>query len=75
MCGTGFFVDECIAGESDGRRRAGKVHGEKNNRMMDAPGVPCGVIGEIGCSRPITTNERKVLEAAALAKQQTGNPS
>ncbi len=35
-------------------------------------GVRCGVIGEVGCSSPLTESERKGLQAAALAQQQTG---
>ena len=35
-------------------------------------GIRAGMIGEIGCSEPITDTERKVLRAAALAQQRTG---
>ncbi|MCK4239999.1 MAG: hypothetical protein KAX30_00110 [Candidatus Atribacteria bacterium] len=35
-------------------------------------GVRAGVIGEIGCSWPLTNNERKVLHAAAISQQATG---
>jgi len=35
-------------------------------------GVRAGFVGEIGCSWPITDNERKVLRAAAIAQQKTG---
>lgn len=35
-------------------------------------GVRCGVIGEMGCSYPLTPEETKNLKAAALAQQQTG---
>ena len=37
-------------------------------------GVRSGLIGEIGCSWPITPNERKVLRAAAEAAKETGAP-
>jgi len=36
--------------------------------------VRAGIIGELGCSWPITKNERKVLQAAAIAQQRTGVP-
>ena len=36
-------------------------------------GVRCGVIGEVGCSWPLTDSERRSLQAAALAQRQTGN--
>ncbi len=35
-------------------------------------GIHGGIIGEIGCSWPLTDNERKVLHAAAIAQQETG---
>lgn len=37
-------------------------------------GIRAGIIGELGCSWPLTTNERKVLQAGAVAQQQTGLP-
>ena len=36
-------------------------------------GVRCGLIGEVGCSSPLTECERKSLQAAAIAQQKTGN--
>ena len=35
-------------------------------------GVRCGVIGEVGCSWPLTDCERKSLQAAAIAQKKTG---
>ena len=35
-------------------------------------GVKAGIIGEIGCSLPLTDNERKVLRACAAAQRRTG---
>jgi phosphotriesterase-related protein len=37
-------------------------------------GIRSGIIGEIGCSAPLTNNERKVLRATALAQRRTGAP-
>ena len=37
-------------------------------------GVRSGIIGEIGCSVPLTRNERKVLRACAVAQRRTGAP-
>ena len=36
--------------------------------------IKCGVIGEIGCSWPLTPAEKKSLLAAASAQSQTGAP-
>jgi len=37
-------------------------------------GICAGIIGEVGCSSPLTENEKKVLRAAASAQQRTGAP-
>jgi phosphotriesterase-related protein len=37
-------------------------------------GVRAGVIGEVGCSWPLTANERKVLRASGRAQRRTGAP-
>ncbi len=34
---------------------------------VDRTGIKAGIIGEIGCTWPLTTNERKSLQAAAIA--------
>ncbi|XP_035683857.1 phosphotriesterase-related protein-like [Branchiostoma floridae] len=43
-------------------------------RGADGTDVRCGVIGEIGCSWPMTDNERKVLKATVTAQSETGCP-
>ena len=37
-------------------------------------GIPCGIIGEIGLTSPMTAAERKVLCAVAVAQRETGAP-
>ena len=39
---------------------------------MDDTNIRAGIIGEIGCTWPLTDNERKVLRASARAQQETG---
>lgn len=39
---------------------------------VDNSEVRAGIIGELGCSWPLTSNERKVLRGAAIAQQRTG---
>ena len=41
---------------------------------VDDSGIKAGIIGEIGCSAPLTQNERKVLRCCAAAQGQTGAP-
>ena len=38
----------------------------------DGAGVRAGIIGEIGCTWPLTGNERKSLRASAAAQRETG---
>ncbi|KAL1784776.1 phosphotriesterase-related protein isoform X1 [Sigmodon hispidus] len=40
----------------------------------DGTSIRCGVIGEIGCSWPLTDSERKILQATAHAQAQLGCP-
>jgi len=55
-------TEEAIANEIVSDIRAG----------CDGTGIRAGVIGEIGCSWPLTPNERKSLRAAAKAQRETG---
>lgn len=41
---------------------------------VTAGAVPCGILGEIGLSSPMTAAERKVLRAVAAAQRETGAP-
>ena len=39
---------------------------------IGSSGIRCGLIGEVGCSYPLTDNEKRSLEAAVKAQQRTG---
>ena len=41
---------------------------------VDGTGIKAGIIGEVGCSWPLTNNERKVLRASGRAQRLTGAP-
>ena len=41
---------------------------------VDDTGIRAGIIGEVGCSWPLTANERKVLRASGRAQRLTGAP-
>ena len=41
---------------------------------VDGTGIKSGVVGEVGCTWPLTDNERKVLRASARAQRLTGAP-
>ena len=75
VCGTGFYVDSFLTDEQKSMNRddlAQIMIDEIVTGIPGSNGVRCGIIGEIGCSWPLTINERRVLEAAALAQQETG---
>ena len=39
---------------------------------VGSTGIRAGIIGEVGCSYPLSDNERKVLRASARAQRATG---
>jgi len=41
---------------------------------VEGTGIKSGIIGEVGCSWPLTDNELKVLRASGRAQQATGAP-
>ncbi len=41
---------------------------------VDGTGIRSGILGEVGCSWPLTVNERKVLRATGRAQRLTGAP-
>ncbi len=62
------YVEDCDAEELAEQIVADVTEG------VDGTGIKSGIIGEVGCSWPLTPNERKVLRAAALAQRATGAP-
>ena len=74
IMGSGFYVD--IAHPEDMNERsaddlAREIIGDIVDGVGDT-GIRAGVIGEVGCTWPLTPNERKSLKAAAIAQQETG---
>ena len=76
MCGTGFYIDSFMTDEQKNMTMDDLAQAMIDEITVGIPGtggVRCGIIGEIGCSWPLTINERRVLQAAAQAQQQTGD--
>jgi phosphotriesterase-related protein len=74
VAGCGFYLDTThasVVAESTVEELAARMVAELT---ADAGGAPCGVLGEIGLSSPMTAAERKVLRAVALAQRETGAP-
>lgn len=74
IMGAGYYVDAVHPADMKSRTEgdiARQIIAEVTTGVGDT-GVKAGIIGEIGCTWPLTDNERKVLRAAALAQRETG---
>lgn len=74
IMGAGFYVDAVHPADMDARSEdalAQQIVGEITDGV-DGTGIKAGIIGEVGCTWPLTPNERKSLRAAAMAQQETG---
>ena len=76
IMGAGYYVDKChppdVAHKSED-----EIVEEIVTDVVDGvgdTGIKAGIIGEVGCSWPLTENERKSLRAAARAQHLTGAP-
>jgi len=75
IMGAGFYVDAVHPEDMDSRGvddLTRQIIGELEDGVGDT-GVKAGIIGEVGCTWPLTDNERKVLHASAVAQQETGS--
>ena len=74
VMGAGYYVDIVHPPELDEMTEADVARRivEEIQIGVGGTGVRAGIIGEIGCSWPLTPNERKVLQGAAVAQQETG---
>ena len=78
IMGTAYYVEDAYQPDLNMNSRTKEEITEEFVRdiMVGAgdTGVRAGIIGELGCSWPLTENEQKVLQAAAMAQQHTGVP-
>lgn len=76
VMGTAYYIEPSFKPEMRMDEKTDEDIAEEFVREIttgvDGTGICAGLIGEIGCSWPLTKNERKVLKGAALAQQQTG---
>ena len=74
IMGAGFYVDAVHPADMDER----SVDDLAREIVSDitvgvgGTGFRAGVIGEVGCTWPLTENERKSLAASAIAQRETG---
>ena len=76
VCGTGYYVDDGtfpVEAQSLAADELAEIMVRDIQEGIPGTGVRCGVIGEIGCSWPLTDLEKRVIRAAALAQIQTGS--
>ena len=76
IMGAGYYVDSAHPPGMDSRTEA-EIEEEIVRDVTEGvgtTGVRAGIIGELGCSWPLTPNETKVLRAGAKAQRQTGAP-
>lgn len=76
VMGTAYYVEQSYRPEMAMDSKSEEDIAEEFVRNITVGvgdmGIRAGIIGELGCSWPLTRNERKVLRAGALAQQRTG---
>ena len=73
ISGSGFYVDNSLPEffYNKNEKELSKIITDDFFNPKDK--IPSGVIGEIGCSYPLTENEKKSLSASAIAQEKTGS--
>lgn len=74
IMGAGFYVDAVHPHNMHLRNVdviAQRIVDDIRNGV-DGSDIKAGIIGEVGCTWPLTANERKSVAAAAVAQQETG---
>lgn len=74
VLGAGFYTQPYLSAEID-RMDDDAVQAEIEAQILQGAwgtDIRCGIIGEIGCSWPITSTERRILAAATRAQRSTG---
>jgi len=74
VCGAGHYVDATLTQaerDADIDAVADTIRAELATGAP-ADGIRCGLIGELGCSWPLTPPERRRLEAGARVQRETG---
>ena len=74
VAGAGFYTDAYLDAETLAAATPALADTMTAQLQEGAWGTPvrCGIIGEIGCSWPLTPFERRSLAAAAIAQRRTG---
>lgn len=76
ISGCGYYVDQFMPADvklMSKEEMASNII-EEVTQGIRGTNIRCGVIGEIGCSAPLTDAEIRSLQAAAIAQRTTGKP-
>jgi len=74
IMGCGYYVEDSWGSEAPGGSADAMAEAmiSEFSEGAEGTGVCPGIIGEIGCSHPWTSSEKRVMEAAIKAQQATG---
>lgn len=75
ICGCGHYVDQFMPADVKlmSKEEIASIIVQDVTEGIKGTGFRCGVIGEIGCSTPLTDAEVRSLQAAAIAQHATGS--
>uniref|UniRef100_A0A8C0V5G1 N-acetyltaurine hydrolase n=1 Tax=Cyanistes caeruleus TaxID=156563 RepID=A0A8C0V5G1_CYACU len=76
IAGAGFYVDSTHSSQTQAMtvEQLTEIIVDEVLKGADGTNIKCGVVGEIGCSWPLTPSEHRVLQATAQAQSQLGCP-
>ncbi|KAM4908252.1 N-acetyltaurine hydrolase isoform 2-T2 [Sylvia borin] len=76
IAGAGFYVDSTHSAQTQAMtvEQLTEIIVDEVLKGADGTNIKCGVVGEIGCSWPLTPSEHRVLQATAQAQSQLGCP-
>ena len=75
ICGGGYYVDQFMPADVKlmSKEEMASTIIEEVTQGIKGTSFRCGIIGEIGCSAPLTDAETRSLQAAAIAQRRTGS--
>ena len=76
IMGSSYYIPECHPPDMDSRSEDDLVKeiARDVTKGVNGTGIKSGIIGEVGCTWPLTGNGLKVLRASGRAQRLTGAP-